>query len=83
MKEAILPHGRLAWNLVLLNLILLLLAVVCFAPLLHVISLSLSSFKAVSAHAVSLWPIEPHLENFQFVIGHEVFIRTFEVFGIR
>jgi ABC-type glycerol-3-phosphate transport system permease component len=62
---------------ILLYLILLLLAAACFVPLLHVVSVSFSSFRAVSAHAVSLWPVEPHLENFQFVIGHKVFIRTF------
>ena len=43
---------------VVLYLLLVLLAVACLVPFLHVISVSLSSYRAVSAHEVGLWPIE-------------------------
>jgi len=68
---------------VILYLLLVLLAVACAVPFLHVISLSVSSYRAVSAHAVSLWPVEPHLENFDYMIGDSGFIRTFGNSALR
>jgi putative aldouronate transport system permease protein len=46
---------------VILHALLVLLAVACLVPFLYVISVSLSSHRAVSAHQVSLWPIGLHL----------------------
>lgn len=66
-----------------LYLILVLLAIACLVPFLHVISLSISSFRAVSAHAVSLWPVEPHFENFDYILGDKAFIRTFGNSALR
>jgi putative aldouronate transport system permease protein len=66
-----------------LYLLLLLLALACLVPFMHVISLSLSSFGAVSAHEVSLWPVQPHLENYVFMMGEKGFIRTFGNSALR
>ena len=62
---------------VILFAILALLALACVTPFLNVISVSLSSFRAVSDHEVKLWPIEPHLQNFEYIIGDSAFLRTF------
>ena len=62
---------------VILYAILALLAIACLAPFINVVSISLSSFRAVSAHAVNLWPIEPHLDNFEYILGDSAFLRTF------
>lgn len=66
-----------------LYLMLTLLALACIVPFMHVISVSLSSFKSVSANAVSLWPIDPHLENYRFMVGDAAFIRTFGNSALR
>jgi len=49
----------------------------------NVIAISVSSFRAVSANAVSLWPIDPHLENFRFMMGDQAFVRTFGNSALR
>jgi putative aldouronate transport system permease protein len=66
-----------------LYLMLVLLAFACLVPFMHVIAVSVSSFRAVSANSVVLWPIDPHLENYRFMVGDRAFIRTFGNSAVR
>ena len=49
-------------------LVLLLLGLLCFLPFLNVVATSLSSYGAVSARQVTLWPIGFHLDNYRYVV---------------
>ncbi|MGC9349526.1 MAG: carbohydrate ABC transporter permease [Anaerolineae bacterium] len=57
--------------------LLVLLALACLVPFMNVASVSISSFKAVSANRVNLFPIEPHIQNYTYIMGDKAFIRTF------
>lgn len=62
---------------------LTLLVVICVAPFLHVIAVSLSGFAAVSEKRVSFWPIGFHLENYRYIMGDQVFLRSFGISVLR
>jgi putative aldouronate transport system permease protein len=55
---------------------LLVLAVVCFAPFVHVIVISLSSRQAVETGRVTLWPVEPTLRSYAFIAEKPIFLQT-------
>jgi putative aldouronate transport system permease protein len=66
-----------------LYLLLLLIALSCLFPFLHVASVSLSSHAAVSARKVTLWPIGIHLDNYRFLIVDTVFVSSFRTSVLR
>lgn len=68
---------------ILLYTILLILVILCVAPFIHVVAVSLSSFKAVSSNSVVLWPIGPHLQNYEYILRNEAFIRSFGISTLR
>ncbi len=66
-----------------LYLMMALLAFLCVAPFIHVISLSLSSNAAIKMGAVGLWPVDFHTQNYQFVLKEPQFMRSFGVSVVR
>lgn len=63
--------------------ILLLLALACVTPFIHVAALSLSSQGAISARQVLLWPVGMHLQNYEFIMADRLFINSFGVSVLR
>ncbi len=63
--------------------ILLVLALMCVAPFIHVAALSLSSQGAVAARQVGLWPVGMHLQNYDFIIADKLFINSFGISVLR
>jgi putative aldouronate transport system permease protein len=59
--------------------ILSLLALLCLIPMVHVVSVSLSSGPAVAAQAVSFWPIEPTLFSYKKALGDPALYRSLVV----
>ncbi len=60
------------FNVLFLTLLLLL----SFFPVLHTLSLSLSSSTATAAGKVAFWPVEPTLEAYQFLMRKQDFFRS-------
>ena len=58
-------------------------ALVCIIPVIHVISVSFSSQNAVFSGHVTLWPVEPTLDNYQIVVRDAQFFRSYLVTIIR
>lgn len=61
------------------HIILLLAALLCIFPLIHVFALSLSSSSAATAGDVKLWPVGFNLKSYGFVMARPAFIRAFFV----
>lgn len=59
--------------------LLLLLAAATLFPFLHVLAQSLSSETAVISGQVGLFPIDPQLGTYQYVMGNSQFISSFKV----
>lgn len=63
------------WLFVVLNYtFLILLAVLCILPLIHVLAISLSSNLAVSAGMVKLWPKDLTLISYEFILRKSEFL---------
>ncbi|NOU62621.1 ABC transporter permease subunit [Paenibacillus sp. LMG 31461] len=63
------------WLFVVLNYtFLILLAVLCFLPLIHVLAISLSSNLAVSAGLVKLWPKDLTFISYEFILRKSEFL---------
>jgi len=60
-------------------LVLLLLAVACAFPVLHVLALSLSSSTAAASGRVVLLPVEFTAKSYLFVLDNSAFIRSFGI----
>ncbi|MDF2725484.1 MAG: transporter permease [Paenibacillus sp.] len=58
---------------------LTLLAFTCLFPIVHVLSVSLSSAQAVSAGAVKLWPVDFTLASYESVFAKKAFLQAFGV----
>ncbi|WP_135548141.1 carbohydrate ABC transporter permease [Paenibacillus cymbidii] len=55
---------------------LILLAVMCLLPLIHVLAISFSSNAAASAGEVKLWPVEFNLKSYEYVAAKKEFFRS-------
>ena len=62
---------------------LALLAFVCIAPFIHVISISLSGMAAIKVGAVGLLPVDFHWQNYGFIIREPQFVGSFGVSVVR
>lgn len=58
---------------------LLLAAMTCILPIIHIAALSFSSNAAASAGWVKLWPIEPNLNSYKYVFERAQFWRSFVI----
>ncbi|MCS7055314.1 MAG: carbohydrate ABC transporter permease [Thermoflexales bacterium] len=63
--------------------ILLILALACVAPFIHVAALSLSNQAAVAARQVGLWPVGMHFQNYLFIMADRLFINSFGISLLR
>lgn len=59
------------------TLFLSLLALLCFAPLIHVLAVSFSDSAAVAAGEVTFWPVDFSLKSYDFIISRPEFMRAF------
>jgi putative aldouronate transport system permease protein len=55
---------------------LILLALVCILPLVHVFALSLSSNAAATSGYVKFWPVEFTLKSYEFVLSRPAFLKS-------
>ena len=62
---------------------LVLAALICLAPFVHTIALSLSNRFAVGAREVSFWPIGAQIDNYRYVIRDKQFVRSFGISAMR
>lgn len=59
--------------------LLILLGLLCIAPIIHVLAISFSSSSAAMSGSVSLWPVEFNLISYQFVLQKPEFIASFQI----
>ncbi|MDR1599742.1 MAG: carbohydrate ABC transporter permease [Oscillospiraceae bacterium] len=59
--------------------ILSLLALLCLAPFVHILAVSLSSSQAATAGRVGFWPVDLSLNSYQYATQNPVFISAFGV----
>lgn len=74
---------KFKWFPILNTAFLLVLALICVIPLIHVAAVSFSSSAAASAGTVSLWPKEFTLNSYSFVAKRLAFWRSMRVSVIR
>lgn len=55
---------------------LILIALICFAPVLYVLAMSLSSSTAITAGRVSFWPVEATTIGYEYILGNRIFWRS-------
>ncbi len=55
---------------------MIVLALLCMFPLIHVLAVSFSSNSTASAGLVSLWPVGFNLKSYEFVLQKEEFLRS-------
>lgn len=77
MKQSM-SSGRKAF-LVFDYAILIMGAVLCLLPMIHVLALSFSTSAAASAGRVTLWPVDFTLSSYKYVINKPEFFRSFFV----
>ncbi|WNS43632.1 carbohydrate ABC transporter permease [Paenibacillus sp. MMS20-IR301] len=65
------------WFLRINYVILVLLAVLCFFPIINVLAISFSSSEAVSAGRVTFWPVEFTFSSYRYMLENNQFIRSF------
>jgi putative aldouronate transport system permease protein len=56
---------------VLILAVLALLALICLAPFLHTVSVSVSNRLAVGAQQVGLWPVGLQVDNYRFIVASD------------
>ncbi|KMK77052.1 carbohydrate ABC transporter permease [Alkalihalobacillus pseudalcaliphilus] len=62
---------------------LIILAVLCILPLIHIFAVSLSGSGAAAANIVSFWPVDFTLDAYERTIANENFIRSFIISLVR
>ena len=62
---------------------LIIFALLCLAPMVHILAVSLSGRAPATAGFVSFWPIDFTLENYQEVMGSRTFSRSFIISVVR
>ncbi len=76
MKYA--SKGRKAFLLI-NNTALILLALICFAPILNTLAMSLSDSADVAAGRVTFWPVNFSLDAYQFILTRSEFFSSFVI----
>lgn len=61
------------------SVFLILMALLCFLPLLHVLAVSFSESAAVAAGQVTFWPVDFSLKSYDFIISRPEFLRSFGI----
>lgn len=65
------------------HVFLISLGILCVLPLLHLLSVSLSSSNAVATGSVAFWPVDFTLKSYRFILGMPEFIRSIGVSAER
>lgn len=76
-------NKKFKWFPIMNTAILVMLALICVIPLIHVAAVSFSSSAAAAAGSVSLWPKEFTLTSYAFVAKRPAFWRSMSVSVIR
>lgn len=63
--------------------LLVVMALLCLLPVLHVLALSLSSNSAVTAGRVMFWPVDFTLSSYKFAMMDSQFLRSFGISVLR
>ncbi len=69
----IIPGKRIDWFAYANMTFLVVIALLCVLPLIHIIAVSFSSSTATAAGYVKLWPVDFTLESYKFTAGREGF----------
>lgn len=69
----VIPGKRVDWFAGVNMAFLILIALLCVLPLIHIIAVSFSSSTATAAGYVKLWPVDFTLESYKFTAGREGF----------
>lgn len=69
----VIPGKRRDWFAAVNITFLILVALLCVLPLIHIIAVSFSSSTATAAGYVKLWPVDFTLESYKFTAGREGF----------
>lgn len=72
-KAKIIPGKRIDWFAGVNMTFLVIIALLCVLPLIHIIAVSFSSSTATAAGYVKLWPVDFTLESYKFTAGREGF----------
>lgn len=62
---------------------LILMALLCILPLVHILAVSLSGSAAAAANIVTFWPVDFTIDAYQRTIGNDNFIRSFMISVLR
>ncbi len=62
-----------------INIFMILLAILCILPFIHVLAFSLSSPAKANAGLVTLWPLEFNLDGYRYIMKEPKFIASFWV----
>ncbi|MCL7745726.1 carbohydrate ABC transporter permease [Halalkalibacter alkaliphilus] len=62
---------------------LILMALLCILPLVHILAVSLSGSAAAAANIVTFWPVDFTIDAYQRTIGNDNFIRSFLISVLR
>jgi putative aldouronate transport system permease protein len=63
--------------------VLVVLALVCLFPVVHILALSFSSATAASSGRVTIWPVEFTTQSYQFVLQNPAFGKSFLISLLR
>lgn len=74
--ETIQSRKRIDWFAILNTTVLIILAVVCILPLIHIIALSFSSSSAAAAGYVKFWPIDFTWSSYDYTASRHEFWRA-------
>ncbi|WP_027087995.1 carbohydrate ABC transporter permease [Cohnella panacarvi] len=69
----VIPGKRIDWFAGINMTFLIIIALLCVLPLIHIIAVSFSSSTATAAGYVKLWPVDFTLESYKFTAGREGF----------
>ena len=64
-------------------LLMIVLALICLLPLLHVLAVSLSDSASASGNLVGFWPIGFNLAAYEMVFTNKVFLNSFAISVLR
>ncbi|RAP74760.1 carbohydrate ABC transporter permease [Paenibacillus montanisoli] len=56
---------------------LIILSLLCLAPMVHVLAISFSTSTAASAGLVKLWPVDATLASYSFILSNSQFVKSF------
>ncbi|MBP3965883.1 MULTISPECIES: carbohydrate ABC transporter permease [Paenibacillus] len=59
------------------HVFLILLSLLCLAPMVHVLAISFSTSTAASAGLVKLWPVDATVASYSFIFSNSQFVKSF------